>query len=354
MQEKEASQGSTLSLPETATPSTAGNESYNERFAAFLKHTNQKAITAHILESLLLQLKDKTAILSEDALSVLDVGCGEGTLAKQVVQALRKAYDGNIHYTGLDYNTSFVEKFEAALSVFPSVIVTAKQADAFSAEPFDIASANIALASHMIYHSYLPGDAETSHDKAQCFVTNIIGALKRDSVALMIHEAGNSDMRKLGTTYGSPLMPDAPATIGAIGKKEGVTLMTIPFDAELRFPTLKDKYWNLLKSSANHRLAKQISETNTALLLLGFVVQRDLAALEAEGKLGDFVEDVRSILEANGNNCLIVRSQIQVLLSQEKSLGFDNTVKECCERVTAGIPAIQKQHTLTQELSYAL
>ncbi|MDA0781909.1 MAG: class I SAM-dependent methyltransferase [Rickettsiales bacterium] len=306
-----------------------GNESYDERFATFLKNTNQKTLTAKILESLFTETSKNTDIAKDGSLSVMDVGCGEGTLAKQLIPKLQKAFkDTSISYTGLDYNDNFVKKFVEELKEFPGVNISAKKADAFNNEPLEAEKADIIVASHMIYHSYNTSDKEESNKKAGNFVGKIMNKLNNNGIGIMIHEAGSSDMRQIGTNYGSPLMPNATDTIAGICKDSNTRLATIPFEARLNFPTLTAKQWDDLKTVPGMQKAKYNSDMKEAVNLLGFIVQRDLSDLENEKKLPDFVNSVQDKIKDNGGS-LVIRSEIQILLSKGISKDFEKAIEEC-------------------------
>lgn len=323
-------------------PSELGNESYDKRFAAFLKCTNQKLLTSKILEHLLQLVSANTDIFSRESLAILDLGCGEGTLAKQLIPVIRPLYQGPLHYTGLDFNENFVNSFQEELKQFQDIKVAASQVDVFDNKAFT--QADLVLASHMIYHSYTPSDKEGSSQKAQNFISNIVNALPKDSIAIAIHEASNSDMREIATQSGSELMPDATDVIQSICKNQEIPILDIPFEAKLTFPKLTGQQWDALKSTSTMTTAQYVPEMKEVLHLLGFIIQRDLNEME-EKELESFVSEVQNRLD--DNNALTIRSTIQVLLSNERSPEFEEKMKNCCHITQVSVADIEKQCAMT-------
>ena len=228
-----------------------GNESYSERFLTFLGHTNQKIITSRLIEILLSALNAYTGLLDKNIVSMLDFGCGEGTLAKQLIRLLRQLHRKGIHYTGLDHQHGFVIAIKESLSSLedPLLKVDAYQANLFSNQPLHASRVDIVVASHMLYYCYDPNDLDISHHKARAFMKTVFDSLLHNSIAIMIHESCESDVRELGTRFGSMIMPDPPGIIDDICQEGQVVRVAIPFQSLLRFPELSDTKWKALEST---------------------------------------------------------------------------------------------------------
>lgn len=321
-----------------------GNESYNERFATFLKYTNQKHTTSAIIKCFVQTLSNNTSLLNKDQLSILDIGCGEGTFATQLLNAIQPVYKNKITYTGIDNNPEFVEKCSIISS--PNTTINILEQDAFAEKP-NFPPSDVVTSSHTIYYCYNPSDPELSHTKATRFINNAVGTLGKDRIAIMMHEGPGSHYL-IGKDFGTSFMPDSTLTIAQICKENNLSVFSIPFTTQLRFPLLSDTSWNSLRNISTATMVAHIPEMQDSVLLMGFLLQQDLRVLEEKGTLSPFIDTIRNTLEQN-NGCLVGRSEIQTILSVERTRDFEKTIERCCETVKHQLPMVLASMTPVKE-----
>ena len=320
----------------------AGAEPYEERFGTFLKNTNQKILTGRIFRQLLETLHISTNMMQANPFTMVDVGCGEGTLSRELLKILRPICQQQIKCVGLDRNRLLLDKFKKSLFGFAKVVSSTIQDDAFGFHPFG-GSWHLVVASHVIYHAHDSNDPFRSASRAERFITNVVNSLETNAIAIMVHESKHSDMRELGTRYGSPLMSDAPEVIQSTCRKYNITMQSIPFEAELRFPNLTKRQWGMFEQPKLISIAKQIPELNEALRLLGFTVQRPMNEMDNQ-ELQGLTRDIQERLDENSALC--VRSDMQVLISPERGPWFEKAVQEACDKVRAVVPELQRETSL--------
>jgi SAM-dependent methyltransferase len=325
-------------------PRIFGNESYDDRFESFLNYTNQKILTGILLENFFANLKSQEVIFAgDDPVKLLDIGCGEGTNATEMAQAIKKTHVCKIDYQGLDYNANFIASTKMRLNrqdIFSSVI--ANTADAFSGKTLADNKVDLAIASHVVYHAYDPENKGQENAKVQNFLQGVHSSIAKNGIAILIHESSESDPNKLRDGFDSRLMPNTDMKISQAAETLGLCIRNLAFDTKLNFPALSEDEWAQLKNPSSYKTATFKEGFKQVLNLVGFVVQRDLNDLCKSGQLADFIDGVKSQIDKNGG-FLIIKCNMQVLLSNDRDKDVEAKVVSALAATKDQLPNIEQE-----------
>ncbi len=100
--------------PNEVTPILNGLFEYNSAFAAFLKATEQKKQTAHIVGLLVQRLQQRKMLLPEGVIKVADLGCADSSSCLGYLGKMSNS--SGFDYSGFDINDAFLADAESVLS----------------------------------------------------------------------------------------------------------------------------------------------------------------------------------------------------------------------------------------------
>src|SRR3990167_150267 len=87
-------------------------EKKNEWFVAFLSHTDEKDQVAHVLGMIINVMRELALPIP---MNIVDLGCGNGELARKIFQRLSKEILDNVHYTGVDIDHGLLQSAKEVL-----------------------------------------------------------------------------------------------------------------------------------------------------------------------------------------------------------------------------------------------
>ncbi len=338
---------------------------YQEAFGSFLRHTKQKKILANVFHNFLNALGKETLLGRKDgqvnkALTVLDLGCGEGDIIINFIQNTLPTEEDFadkisltsdfplplsfvINYFGVDLDTTYIEAVRRSLSTDVRVsdmeIVSANvfQKDflkTFTSPPRAI---KIIIGSHLLYSA-------KGESNIHAFVENITKALDMNGLALLIHETQNSDIITIGRQFGYPDIYNCTeyVTKSCFSLQPQVDLITIPVPSQLHFQSMSGTLWQHMKDIFRHSPLENIPSFKENKRLLEFIVKRNLHSLADEGLLAHYVEVVQDTINRNGG-FLTIRSELQILLSPEHTPDFKTAAKHAAQYTMAHLDTTQEQ-----------
>ncbi|AIF81835.1 hypothetical protein I862_06405 [endosymbiont of Acanthamoeba sp. UWC8] len=281
------------------------NERVGRWFEAFLKFTNQKMITGMVMQNLFQDLQEAQIITTP--LSILDVGCGEGELAMQILQT----WSTQLHcicYYGIDTDTSFINTIHNALTDL-QVLHRLKQGSCFNSDIDDLPnSMNIILASNVAY--YAPN--------IDRFMHSLLSKKSSDGILVSIHESSTSIPNFLREKYGAEVDTKTAYKIKVCLDNVQVKYCEFMLPSKISLP---ENYHNmalqLLKSTQSTASNLDIPVLNADhqqfKMLLEFVVQKSLESLKHQGSLNNYINDVLDIAKKNKGSIPIKSSVVLVV-----------------------------------------
>jgi hypothetical protein len=315
-----------------------GNFDADRAFLAFLNATNQKDITGEILYALIRDLAGKEIILSGDSPVELYIpGIGEGFQAQEIAEAIYHISGRQINIHGSDLSDSFVnaatQRFKSSLYINQAEITIG---DAFTPGGITVKHIDITAASHLLYYA-------TSQTAVTNFVLNITNTLKDDGVAILIHDAPDSNLAELRSTYNPSFLSKPTLAIDMAAHNIGLPVFKIGYTSSLAF--LDTRLVKLLKALESYDEFRGEDDFVQTAGLMQFIFQRSLSALERENLLGKAIDDVLGRLDPRTNE-LEIRSQCQIILSS--TLGEKQAAQEQLHAsilfTTSQIPQIKKRY----------
>jgi len=336
---------------------------YAECFESFLnpRFNEQKHRTALELSALFAAFGKRAIHFNADEiLSVLDVGCGQGTMARFLVEAVSRNHKGDLVYYGTDYSESFVEQTRETMRELAQKYPHLKKFEVFQGDAFagkallpEGRRAAVALVSHMFYHLYKPEDyperliyVAPPNAVELGFLQRLAASLEPDGAAVCVHGSKKSDMfDRLSGSYGEA-MPNAAERIAQAAAALKLTLLSIPTVSRLNYPELPDATWERLKDLKNYRELAADSAALRTMELISFALYGagGLRRVSDVGELPKLIDEVRDILKENGG-FINIRAAIQVLLSPERTgrIDLEKNVREALDEVLAAEPQITAQ-----------
>jgi hypothetical protein len=339
-------------------------------FETFLNYSDEKDRMGRFFRSFFDKLADKeVSFVSKDGrIHVLDEGSGEGKLLRKFVKAIgyHYEYERDDHGTALtDPNNpkKFIVASKAQREEQPRVTVhgveldpkfakrnqdklseiTGKdafkdfelqgnivQGDCFNEEVVWNAlknttgtnGANLILASNIGYY--------TPDKNQQNFIDLLKTKLnnKQNAIIIAMHEAKDAQTGSFCRKYGSVVDIDVVKNIHNAAYGAGLDAIEIPLEAALRFPNMTSQIWLAIESAAAGLdvSGKDINpkDLQDARNLIEFVIQRPLESLHREGRVREYLDDLRTHLNAQ-NNQLIIKSTFQIIpsenMQQNKQVG---------------------------------
>ncbi len=315
-----------------------GNFDADSAFIAFLKATNQKEITGEIFYVLIRDLVAKGIILSGDSPVELYVpGIGEGFQAQENAKAIYQISGRNINISGSDISDSFVNSATRRLTSIPYINqVEVEIGDTFKQGSITAKHIDIAAASHLLYFA-------TSQTAATNFVLNITNTLKDDGVAILIHEAPDSNIAELRSTYNPSILSKPTLAIDMTAHNIGLPVFKLDYISSLAF---QDRgLVKSLKAPQSYDELKRNDDFVQTANLMQFIFQRSLSSLEGKNLLEKAIDDVLDRLDPKTNE-LEILSYFQIIPSS--TLTKQQETQEQLQASTAitisQIPQINERH----------
>ncbi|MDA0781907.1 MAG: methyltransferase domain-containing protein [Rickettsiales bacterium] len=295
-------------------------------FEAFQNNTNQKQLTKQLLAGFL-----SKAFPGKKDLKLLDIGCASASLTSDVIKDLGNT---NIFYIGIDGEEEALS--EARLNLVSSKVTnpTLIKGDCFSKGiQKDLPEIDVMLASHVGYYA---------KDVAE-FTGDYMDKLSPKGVAVFIHDAPESDINQLRTDFAANIKLNT-ASVMEENLRDNYDMRALSYKTLLQFPENMNQLWEPLET----RDASHIPNFEVAKHLLEFVVQQPLEKLKKEGELPKYLDNVKEKL-GNQNNCLIIRSRLQVAVRKDHETGFEGQLGEAFESLKENAQGLEKITTTPQE-----
>lgn len=256
-------------------PILEGRFDYHHSFSAFLRATNQKAHTAHIVGVLAEKLRQKRILFNcDDALKVADMGCADSATCLGYFKRIHHL--GGFEYTGIDINDVFLAEADVKLSHNSMCKKhTLLKGDVLLGDLSAISQVaqqrfDLIFVSHLAY--YLK-----SEEYGRLFVDNMLKLLNENGIVIFLHENSTHYFRK---TYNRNYKNiDAPALLR--GSAQGLLENTeqfneILFTSTLTFEEMSDELWEVTKQPARYQEYAHIPYFVDNLNKLSFIIQCDL------------------------------------------------------------------------------
>ncbi len=271
------------------------NARTSDWFSAFARVTNEKSETAIIIARLLhLFFKKLRAGQNlEEIYSILDVGCGEGTLSYQIAETILN--EGvMLSYCGIDQDPNFVSKVITEVTMLNIKAGHFAVGDCFSEEDLSKLPNNpsFILASHIAY--YAPN--------IKHFIDNLLKKAGKDTILTFIHASHLSNHNILRRKFSAPINTQIPNDIER-SLIESSTYEIINFYFTSFFPLSCES--NELKRIAYSPYEELTPGEEHIRKLLEFTAQRPMESLRNEGSLDQYLEDVYNSLMGESNNFFI-------------------------------------------------
>lgn len=278
---------------------------FDRIFPIFLSHTDEKHQMAAGYDQVFALKKQQGWLQNTPAIRVLDVGCGNGTTTRLLLETLKKHYpEKPIQILGVDNNPGQLKVYQTTLSELSKVKPLTQRADAFSWNPPEGAY-DLIIASHMFYH--------THPNQVLPVLQRLASARRPDGLMGVSMLDPTSDFNRLQLTFGPDVTPTHrtnPVTTTLDDIKSALVkdpkllsqVTPLPYAAYVYFPLLSKRAYQQLKAdqkSGNTR-AKRLLQVQTTLDLLAFILHGDLKTLRIKGRLGAFFRQVDRQIQQNG------------------------------------------------------
>jgi len=336
--------------PTSGPPQATGNIDLGAVFQTFTNRTDQKRTHGQIFRSFLHELRKRDEILlfpprsagqtTAIAQHLVDLGCGDGTAAVEMVQAFSDVilvYASSTHgarsrvkhdnakliYHGFDNDDRFLQSTLEALNDLrymykdnPAVVdvkVDVRHVDVTGGDqlplprPMDHTFVSVG---HLLYY------AQSSSCIAKV-VDNVVQLLGRRSMAMFVHSAGQCNLALLRESVASSVVVARPSVcIAEIAKQQQWKLISAIIPYWIQFPSMTSQQWEDCKDPRRYKLPTNRDDEKFTILLelLMFIAQRSLNDLAEEGLLETFVDAVRKHLN-NENNRFVGLTDYQFILA---------------------------------------
>ncbi|MBL0319349.1 MAG: class I SAM-dependent methyltransferase [Alphaproteobacteria bacterium] len=318
----------------------------NKWFKRFVPRTNQKAKTGRFFRKFIRNLAIGDSPWTPS--TMLDIGCGEGTLAKHILESFQRnslALEGRT-YAAIDIVDKNVSKVSQDLGTFP-INLDVRQGNAFEYDLANFGKQDLIIASHVFYWA---NDIES-------IMGNVCNLLSDNGLAIIIHDSPESDQNQFRINFRATVNPHTTSTVERILNSKGMTHFNYIIESELIFPnnTIELKE-NLLKTVNGEIDINDHADLKYLKYLVEFVVQRPLEELAEEGIAQEYLGQLCSLLQEQ-NNRLILRSSVQVVASNKcgidlsERLGnseFRNSVNVLAKRIEHPQPSVPSGGFITK------
>ena len=301
---------------------------YGAVFQTFENQTEQKQTHGAVTRSLLRELERQHILFPsrdtpDEAVSLVDLGCGDGTAAREMVAAFAKiisgknmesGYETKLNYYGLDAEESFVESTRRSLidlaadateklDILGNVDVRQANVIGTGQLPFSkpINNALVTMGHVLYYAKGNSGTNSSAKDDVAPVVDNVWKFLGRQSMALFVHSAAQCSLGLLRESVAESVVIARPSMcVSDICKERGLDLISFVIPYWIQFPRkLPLEKWEDCKHPERWGLEQnKIDEDFCVLLeLLMFIAQRHLRDLVQESIISDFVDGIRRNLD---------------------------------------------------------
>lgn len=272
-------------------------ERYEDWFRSFLANTDQKSRMAKIFSHLPGALYKKVSNEFIEC-KILDVGCGEGTLAGNITIGLRKSCSKIIYY-GIDRLLNYTESVTKKLRALDTSFIDIRQGNFLNKTDLEKLPNNtdIILAAHVAYYA----------DNVTQFVEHLVHKSTEESILVFFHQSNSSIMSAVRAKYSLNTTISPEFKIKETLDYFGFNTITLWYPAVIRFPwdprSLKESFYN--NGTLIEGGPQEIKN------LLEFVAHAPLEYLAATNNLSNFLNEISGLLEAQ-NNHLITWDILQI------------------------------------------
>ena len=333
-------------------PVPYGDIDYGRVFFTFTEHTDQKIAHSLIFQALLYALKERGVLLRDGRRTVLvDLGCGEGQTACEMIDAVNRIHprgDG-VDYYGLDADERFVLGTERLLNEVGRSkqlrVINVRQADVLDGKPLPIAPMDHILATmgHVLYYAHSREGKDQTRKNFAAIVDSVTGLLDQDSLCLFVHNADDCSLATLRASVTTSVEAKPAGIVADIAKAKQLVVASFTAPFKLHFPRLASEQWEDTKEPSSYSAVRNSRDPRfvATLELLGFIAQRDLGGLAAQGVLGAFVDDLRAQIDPAGAFDGV--SNYQLMLSRKQSPGLKENVEVAVRQVEHSLDRIRRE-----------
>jgi hypothetical protein len=265
------------------------NSRYQDWFNSFLLHTNEKIQSAEILKSVVNVLLE-----NRSSCVFVDIGAGEGTLAKNIVEVLQ-ANCNNISYNGIEVIETYATKANKTLQSLNISLANIQQGNFL--EKSDLlrmpGDADIILASHVAYYA----------KNVTEFVLNLTPLVKDDTKLIFVHQSIYSKAIELRDTYRlEDVLASPQVALREALEAQNFEVKELYYPASIIFPNDV-----AIADVINDVLARKILSPQAQIVrnLMEFILHVPLEYLRNRNKLEYFGEMLASLLEGQKNHFII-------------------------------------------------
>lgn len=278
-------------------------------FAAFVEATTEKQETASVLKRLIsiFVSKLKETNIRDIPCSVMDIGVGEGTLAKEIALTLQN-HCLRVDYKGIDIDSNFVKQTQAKLDFVKIEKHSIIHGNCFGNDLGQLPNnPSLVIVSHVAYYT---GDVKK-------FITSLIKKINHNTILIFIHAPTVSEHMKLRTKYGAKISTDIPKLIQEAIKEEQkpiLSLWNFLFTSFIEFPINSEAISRI--ANAAYESLKDKHKEFKARNLLEFVIQRKTEELRKELTLHDYVQHMTKTLFDEVNK-LHIWTNMQIVIPRD-------------------------------------
>ena len=273
------------------------NERTGEWFETFLNHSNEKHNTGIFISKLFQNYIDSNK--ENQSQNILDLGCGNGLLSQHICKIFSKNKI-DIKYYGIEKNSKFVAITSNRLKEIQTphdILEGDCFGEALSSFNKDI---DVLFVSHSAY--YLNNNLLLNN-----FIKTSFDKIKKNGIAVLIHESSDSDFNLLGGKYkGSNFIDTANQLTKAIKhysfEHKKIELDILSLDSEVYFPENMPELWNEInKNSCQENYISDKNNFHIAKYLLEFIAETPLEVIASYEELHEYLSRVKNSLETQSN-----------------------------------------------------
>jgi hypothetical protein len=202
-------------------------------FLAFLGATNQKAIEAEVLSTLIGDLAEAGAVLpGARPIELYMPGIGEGIQAQGAAEGIHRIAGRAINVHGTDISESLTRVAQDRLASEPHIErVDLEVGDVFAPGAILARDIDVALVSHLLYFA-------DSEEAVSSFVANLVGTLGERGVAILVHEAPGSGIATLRSRFVPGFIASPSSLVVQAAAAIGLPVLELEYSSSFVFPSL--------------------------------------------------------------------------------------------------------------------